>query len=81
MEEVPFHNYTTNSEHTRPKDKNLLPIRNCAAPTNVTELKAFLGCTQQMNQYYQHYGVIAQPFTALLGRGALPQAVARRNGI
>ena len=59
MEEVSFHNYTTNSEHTRPNDENLLPIMNFAAPTNVTELKAFLGCTQQMGQYCQHYGITA----------------------
>ena len=28
VEEISFHNYTINSEHTRPKDENLLPIRN-----------------------------------------------------
>ena len=65
VEEISFHNYTINSEHTRPKDENLLPIRNCAIPTTVTELKAFLGCTQQMSQYCQHYGIIAQPLHRL----------------
>ena len=67
VEEILFHNYTINSEHNRPKDENLLPIRNCAVPTNVTELRAFLGCTEQMSQYYfQHfYGIIAQPLHRL----------------
>ena len=60
VEEISFYNYTINSEHTRPKDENLLSIRNCQIPTNVTVLKAFLGCTQQMSQYCQHYGIIAQ---------------------
>ena len=65
MEEISFHNYTISRERTRPKDENLLPIRNCAIPTTVTELKAFLGCTQQMSQYCQHYGLIAQPLHRL----------------
>ena len=57
VEEILSHNYTINSEHARPKDENLLPIRNCAVPTNVTELKGFLGCTQRMSQNCQHYGI------------------------
>ena len=65
MEEISFHNYTISKDYTRPKDENLIPIRNCKAPTCVTELKAFLGCTQQMSQYCQHYGLIAQPLHRL----------------
>ena len=65
VEEISFHNYTISKDWTRPKDENLLPIRNCSTPTNVTELKAFLGCTQQMSQYCQHYGLIAVPLHRL----------------
>jgi hypothetical protein len=31
----------------------------------VTELKAFLGCTQQMSQYCRYYGIVASPLHRL----------------
>ena len=49
VREISFHNYTISKDQTRPKDENLCPIRNMSAPRSVTELKAFLGCTQQMS--------------------------------
>jgi len=50
VREISFHNYTISKDQTRPKDENLCPIRNMSIPKSVTELKAFLGCTQQMSQ-------------------------------
>ncbi len=32
---------------------------------SVTELKAFLGCTQQMSQYCRYYGIVASPLHRL----------------
>ncbi len=63
VREISFHNYTISKDQTRPKDENLCPIRNMSTPRSVavTELKAFLGCTQQMSQYCRYYGVIASP--------------------
>ncbi len=52
VREISFHNYTISKDQTRPKDENLCPIRNMSTPRSVTELKAFLGCTQQMSQYF-----------------------------
>ena len=63
--EVSFHNYTISKDQTRPKDENLDPIKNCAIPESVTNVKAFLGCTQQMSQYCQYYGLVAAPLHAL----------------
>ena len=34
-------------------------------PKSVTELKAFLGCTQQMSQYCRYYGIVASPLHRL----------------
>ncbi len=36
---------------TTPKDETLDPIRYCVVPQTVTQLKAFLGSTQQMADY------------------------------
>ena len=36
-----------------------------STPRSVTELKAFLGCTQQMSQYCRYYGIIASPLHRL----------------
>jgi hypothetical protein len=35
---------------TTPKDETLDPIRSCSIPQLVTQLKAFLGSTQQMTR-------------------------------
>ena len=63
--EISFHNYTISKDQTRPKDENLDPIKNCAIPENVTNVKAFLGCTQQMANYCQYYGLVAAPLHEL----------------
>ena len=65
VREISFHNYTISKDQTRPKDENLCRIRNMSTPRSVTELKAFLGCTQQMSQYCRYYGVIASPLHRL----------------
>ena len=63
--EISFHNYTISGEQTRPKDENLDPMRNCAMPQSVTNVKAFLGCTQQMSHYCHYYGIVAAPLHEL----------------
>ena len=63
--EISFHNYTISKDQTRPKDENLDPIKNCAIPESVTNVKAFLGCTQQMAHYCQYYGLVAAPLHEL----------------
>ncbi len=52
VEEITFHNYRivggdgSMANTTTPKDETLVPIRHCAIPQSVTQLKAFLGYTQ-----------------------------------
>ncbi len=47
---------------TTPKDENLDPIKSCGIPQSITKLKAFLGATQQMAQYY---ALVAAPLHKL----------------
>ncbi len=57
VEEITFHNYRAiggdgpMANTTTPKDETLDPIRYCVIPQTVTQLKAFLGSTQQMAYY------------------------------
>jgi hypothetical protein len=63
--EISFHNYTMSKDQTRPKDENLDPIKNCAIPESVTNVKAFLDCTQQMAHHCQRCGLAAAPLHEL----------------
>jgi hypothetical protein len=75
VEEITFHNYRViggdgpMANTTTPKDKTLDPIRSCSKPQSVTQLKAFLGSTQQMVQYVPYYALIASPLHKLTRKG------------
>jgi hypothetical protein len=56
---------------TTPKDETLDPIRSCSIPQSVTQLKAFLGSTQQMAQYVPYYALIAAPLHKLTRKGEI----------
>jgi hypothetical protein len=51
VKEVTFHNYTISEHGMKPKDANLCSIRNLGIPADVTQVRAFLGCAQQMAGY------------------------------
>jgi hypothetical protein len=65
MDRITFHNYTISCEGTRPKDANLCPIRNMSSLSDVSQVRAFLGCCQQMSQYIKEYGIMAAPLHGL----------------
>jgi hypothetical protein len=71
VEEITFHNYRViggdgpMANTTTPKDETLDPIRSCSIPQSVTQLKAFLGSTQQMAQYVPYYALTAAPLHKL----------------
>ena len=75
VEEITFHNYRViggdgpMANTTTPKDETLDPIRSCSIPQSVTQLKAFLGSTQQMAQYVPYYALIAAPLHKLTRKG------------
>jgi hypothetical protein len=43
----------------------------CSIPQSVTQLKAFLGSTQQMAQYVPYYALIAAPLHKLTRKGEI----------
>ncbi len=65
VEEITFHNYKViggtgpMANTTAPKDENLDPIKSCGIPQSITQLKAFLGATQQMAQYVPYCALVA----------------------
>jgi hypothetical protein len=75
VEEITFHNYRIvggdgpMANTTTPKDETLDPIRHCAIPQSVTQLKAFLGSTQQMAYYVPYYALVAAPLHKLTRKG------------
>ena len=71
VSEVTFHNYTISAEGTKPKEENLNPIRNMTQPRDVSQLRAFLGCCQQLSNYVKGYAIIAQPLHQLTKKSAI----------
>jgi hypothetical protein len=59
------------SEHgTEPKEANLCSIRNMNAPKDIHQIRAFLGCCQQLSHYIKDYGIIAKPIHNITKKGA-----------
>jgi hypothetical protein len=73
--ECTFHNYTVVGGDgplagtTTPKTENLDPIANSSIPQTVTQLKAFLGATQQLANYVPQYAIAAAPLHRLTRKG------------
>ena len=73
--ECTFHNYTVVGGDgplagtTTPKTENLDPIANSSIPQTVTQLKAFLGATQQLANYVPQYSIAAAPLHRLTRKG------------
>jgi hypothetical protein len=65
VKEVTFHNYTISEHGMTPKDANLCSIRNLGIPTDVTQVRAFLGCAQQMAGYCKELQIISAPLHKL----------------
>ena len=66
---VVFHNYTISKEGTEPKEANICAFVNMQEPRDVHQLRAFLGCCQQLNQYIKDYGIIAKPLHNITKKG------------
>ncbi len=65
VKKITFLNYTITCEGTQPKDANLCPIRNMVSLSDVSQVRAFLECCQQMLQYIKDYGITAAPLHGL----------------
>jgi hypothetical protein len=65
VERVTFHNHTITCEGTQPKDSNLCPIGNMVSLSDVSQVRAFLGCCQQMSQCIKDYDTTVAPLHGL----------------
>jgi hypothetical protein len=54
----------------RTKEANLCSIRNMNAPKDINQIRAFLGCCQQLSHYIKDYGIIAKPIHNITKKGA-----------
>ena len=70
VREVVFHNYTISKEGTAPKAVNISAFANMAEPKDMHQVRAFLGCCQQLNQYIRDYGNMAKPLHNITKKGA-----------
>jgi hypothetical protein len=70
VRKVNFHNYTISSEGVEPKEANLCGIRNITEPKDIHQVRAFLGCCQQLKHYIKDYGIIAKPLHDITKKGA-----------
>ena len=55
----------------KPKEANLCPIRNMTALRDVHQVKAFLGCCQQMAGYVKDYAILASPLHKLTKKNTI----------
>ncbi len=67
---ITFHNYIISEHGTEPKEANLCSIRNMSAPKDINQIRAFLGCCQQLSHYIKDYGIIAKPIHNITKKGA-----------
>ncbi len=65
VKKIAFHNYTITAEGITPKDVNLCTIRNLKIPSDVSMVRAFLGCSQLMSGYCKDLQIIPAPLHKL----------------
>ena len=69
--EITFHNYTISQFGMKPKEANLCPIRNMESLKDIHQVKAFLGCCQQMAGYVKEYAILAAPLHKLTKKATI----------
>lgn len=65
-EEIPYLGHIVNKNGIRPGDEKLSAIKNFKTPTNVTEVRRFLGLTGFFRKFIENYSIITKPLTLLL---------------
>ncbi len=58
VKSITFHNYIISELGTEPKEANLCSIRNMSSLKDIPQIRAFLGCCQQLSHYIKDYGII-----------------------
>lgn len=68
--EVTYLGHLITDEGVKPDPQKIECVRNFPVPTNVKEVKSFLGLSGYYRKFIQNYGQIAKPLTSLLKKDA-----------
>jgi hypothetical protein len=68
--EVKFLGHIVGNNQVKPDPKKVAAVENWAVPTNVHELRAFLGLVNYFSRFIHKHARLARPLTELLRKGA-----------
>ena len=80
QEEVVYCGHYISAEGIRPVSSNVEAIQKAPAPTNISEVKAFLGMVNYYNSFIPNLSTITEPLHALLRKDAVWKWTAECDG-